>query len=161
VPRLYDTNGRNLLAELCTGVGLDVGCNEQKVTPNCIGVDIDPSVSPDVIADMAQLCWPDNHFDFVVSSHVLEHAYDVPNTLSEWRRVVKPGGVVGIVVPHGEHVCSETLGDANCGHRHLFTHKTLALFLQHVGFVDVESQLYERPYAYKQTPGVFAKGYVP
>ena len=41
-------------------------------------------------------------FDFVVSSHVLEHFVDPIKTLREWYRIVKPGGVIFMILPHKE-----------------------------------------------------------
>jgi len=38
------------------------------------------------------LPFPDEHFDGVVSSDVLEHILDLPSMLKEVRRVMKPGG---------------------------------------------------------------------
>jgi predicted SAM-dependent methyltransferase len=35
----------------------------------------------------------------VVARHNLEHYVDVVKTLCEWRRVLKPGGVMAILVP--------------------------------------------------------------
>ena len=36
--------------------------------------------------------YPDSHFDVLVSNQVMEHVRDYPATLSEMRRVLKPGG---------------------------------------------------------------------
>jgi len=161
MPRKYDMVGRDMLARLCIGVGLDIGCNEKKVTPDCIGVDIDPEVCPDNVASMNNLGGADNQYDYVVASHVLEHTYDVKETLREWCRILKHGGCVGVIVPHGEYTSYQTLGDASDTHRQLFTPKTLELFLRYSGFVDVSVLQYDRPMAYKQTPGIFATGKKP
>jgi SAM-dependent methyltransferase len=42
---------------------------------------------------------PDDHFDFVHSSHCLEHMQDVRVALGNWVRIVKPGGYLIITVP--------------------------------------------------------------
>ena len=42
---------------------------------------------------------PDNHFDFVHSSHCLEHMVDVSISLNNWIRITKPGGFLIINVP--------------------------------------------------------------
>ena len=39
-------------------------------------------------------------YDCVNSSHCLEHMKDVPAALSQWWKLVKPGGYMVIVVPH-------------------------------------------------------------
>lgn len=42
---------------------------------------------------------PDATFDFVHSSHCLEHMVDVGEALRNWLRVMKPGGYLVITVP--------------------------------------------------------------
>jgi SAM-dependent methyltransferase len=42
---------------------------------------------------------PDAQYDFLLSSHSLEHHANVIRTLKEWKRVIKPGGLLLIVVP--------------------------------------------------------------
>jgi ubiquinone/menaquinone biosynthesis C-methylase UbiE len=50
--------------------------------------------------DFHKLDFPSNHFDFVVSSAVLQHATNVVQVLREAKRVLKPGGrFVGIREP--------------------------------------------------------------
>lgn len=41
----------------------------------------------------------DNAFDFVASSHVLEHVANPPRQLQEWLRIIRPGGIVYAIVP--------------------------------------------------------------
>lgn len=49
------------------------------------------------------LPFADNSFDMVYASHILEHIawYQVPATLAEWYRIVKPGGTIELWVPNG------------------------------------------------------------
>lgn len=43
-----------------------------------------------------------NSYDFVLSSHVLEHVANPLRALSEWVRVLRPDGVLVLIVPHKE-----------------------------------------------------------
>lgn len=42
---------------------------------------------------------PDDSYDFLASSHCLEHMHDVSETFGNWIRVVKAGGFLIITVP--------------------------------------------------------------
>ncbi len=39
-------------------------------------------------------------YDFLISSHALEHCANALKAMSEWRRVIKPGGLMLLVLPH-------------------------------------------------------------
>jgi phosphatidylethanolamine/phosphatidyl-N-methylethanolamine N-methyltransferase len=47
----------------------------------------------------AKLSFEDNSFDRLIASHVLEHLSQPHEVLREWERVVKPGGVISIILP--------------------------------------------------------------
>ena len=40
-----------------------------------------------------------NAFDFVINSHVLEHVPNPGRQMQEWLRIVRPGGLVYMIVP--------------------------------------------------------------
>ena len=46
-----------------------------------------------------ELSYVDNSFDRLIATHVLEHIYRPHLALKEWRRVVKNGGVLSILIP--------------------------------------------------------------
>jgi SAM-dependent methyltransferase len=46
---------------------------------------------------------PSDAYDFLLSSHTLEHTANPIKALSEWIRVVRPGGLLLIVLPDKEH----------------------------------------------------------
>jgi ubiquinone/menaquinone biosynthesis C-methylase UbiE len=58
-------------------------------------------------ADATHLPFPDDHFDAVVALDVLEHLVDDRAALTEWRRVLKPGGCVVLTVPAYQWLWSE------------------------------------------------------
>ena len=56
---------------------------------------------PDVFGDARKLNYPDNTFNEVRASHILEHLdqSETISTIKEWWRVLKVGGFVRIIVP--------------------------------------------------------------
>jgi SAM-dependent methyltransferase len=50
--------------------------------------------------DITSLTYPDNSFDLVLHSEVLEHIPDVKKALQECRRILKPGGLCLFTVPY-------------------------------------------------------------
>ncbi len=54
----------------------------------------------DVIGRLEELPFPDASFDHVLSIVVLEHTPQPGRVIEEFRRVLKPGGMVHLVVPH-------------------------------------------------------------
>lgn len=49
--------------------------------------------------DASALSFPDATFDRVIAAHVLEHLYRPHLVLREWNRVLKPGGILTLVLP--------------------------------------------------------------
>lgn len=77
----------------CRGEGLDIGCGNDPVVPGCSGWDL---VNGDAqYLDGAE----DASFDFVYSSHCIEHMDDVRVAIKNWFRVVRPGGYLIIYGP--------------------------------------------------------------
>jgi SAM-dependent methyltransferase len=62
----------------------------------------------DVVAPGDSLPFEDCSYDFVVSSHVLEHFSNPIGALLEWDRVIRPGGVIFAIVPHKERTADST-----------------------------------------------------
>lgn len=66
----------------------------------------------DYIYDAAKkLPFKDNTFDLIYASNILEHIpwYQTEKVLSEWVRVLKPGGALEIWVPDGLKICEEVI----------------------------------------------------
>lgn len=87
------------------GRALDIGCGAYKVFPHFIGVDSGHHwgrQGVDVMSDASKLdLFADKSCDCVFSSHLLEHIRyeDVPDTLTEWFRVLKNGGHLILYLP--------------------------------------------------------------
>jgi SAM-dependent methyltransferase len=77
----------------CVGRGLDIGHGGDKVLPDAEGWEIN-SGDARIMAGV-----PDGIFDFVYSSHCLEHLTDPAEGIRNWWRILKPGGYLIVVVP--------------------------------------------------------------
>lgn len=69
------------------GEGVDVGCNDDPVTPTCC--QWEKGDGP--LTGM---------WDWIYSSHCLEHIDDAVGTLKHWWSCLKPGGRLIVSVPH-------------------------------------------------------------
>lgn len=100
----------------CKGEGLDIGYGSDPVLPNVSGWDFNNG-------DAQYLrTIEDESFDFVYSSHCLEHMHDVRVALKNWFRVLRRGGYLIVVVPHRDlYEKREMLPSRwNFDHRHMF-----------------------------------------
>jgi SAM-dependent methyltransferase len=78
----------------CQGRGLDIGYGGDPVVRGVRGWDFEHG-------DAQYLqSLQDASFDFVYSSHTLEHMVDPAVSVQNWWRVVKPGGYLLLYVPH-------------------------------------------------------------
>jgi ubiquinone/menaquinone biosynthesis C-methylase UbiE len=56
------------------------------------------------VFDAAAIPFQDEQFDALFAGEVIEHVTDVRETLQEWRRVLKPGGIAIITTPNKERL---------------------------------------------------------
>ena len=89
---------------------LDLGCGMKPYfssfsKANYTGIDVQTSgasidmKSPDLYFNGVNIPFPDNHFDGVLCTQVLEHAVDSEFLISECNRVLKPSGTLIVSVP--------------------------------------------------------------
>ncbi|HIP14034.1 MAG TPA: methyltransferase domain-containing protein [Sulfurimonas autotrophica] len=77
------------------GKGIDIGCGSDPITDECQRFDIEDG-DANCITDFID---EEGSYDYVVSIHSLEHMYDPEKTLQDWWKLVKPNGMMMIVVP--------------------------------------------------------------
>ncbi len=82
-------------------IKLHIGCGPRRL-PGFIHIDARSEVAPDVVADVSFLdMFEDNSVDLIYFCHGLEHIrpHDVQITLAEWKRILKPNGILRLSLP--------------------------------------------------------------
>lgn len=85
--------------DVCIGEGLDIGCSKPEwVLPSAKGIDIKFNDSYEAY----NLPLPKNKegYDYIFSSHCLEHLPDYVRALRYWTSMLKEGGVLFLYLPH-------------------------------------------------------------
>jgi SAM-dependent methyltransferase len=86
-------------------------------------------------------------FDVVVARHTVEHVSNPKQTFREFRGLLRPGGLLVIIVPHFNFFTRRILpnsmprisyGFIHKGHQYYFTKNTLSEYLKGAGFPDIE-----------------------
>jgi len=107
---------------------LDLGCGKKK-RPGAVGIDLNASTNPDILFDLDRFPYPirDACVDEVYLDNALEHLEDVIRVMEEIHRILKPQGLVKVIVPyfrsHWAHI--------DPTHRHFFTVNSFAYFDPH------------------------------
>lgn len=81
---------------------INLGCGQTRI-PNSIGVDrLKIKTYVDIVHDLDLLPYPfkSNFADEIHMYHVLEHLHDPLKKLEEIHRILKPGGILYLRVPH-------------------------------------------------------------
>jgi SAM-dependent methyltransferase len=113
-------------AHFCKGEGLDVGAGRWPL-PGAIPVELKDG------GDAMEL--PHGPFDFVFSSHCLEHLANPIAALEHWIARLKVGGVLFLYLPHPD---MEYWRPQHCRkHLHAWTPAQMAQILRDLGLVQV------------------------
>lgn len=79
--------------EILNGRGIDIGCGADPVTKNCVPFDMEQGDANHILDYIT------GEFDYVWSSHCLEHMREPEQCIQDWWKLVKPGGYMFIIVP--------------------------------------------------------------
>lgn len=89
-------------------VGLDVGAGKKESSQGSDFLTVDLYTEADINAPMWYINLPDESVDAIYCNQALEHVskFMVMPTLLEWKRLLKPGGAVMLIVPDLEWAVS-------------------------------------------------------
>ncbi len=133
---------------------LEIGCGSgqilkkmQQMGWQVEGVDFDPSAVENARNKGLQVRfgaleaqnYPNDHFDVIFMSHLIEHAHDPLKILREAHRILKPGGELILITPNNESLGHRLFKEAWRGlevprHLYIFTLKALLVLSQEAGF---------------------------
>lgn len=110
----------------CVGEGLDVGASKW-----CL-----PGATPWELKDGCDgMQLPDKQYDYIFSSHALEHINDAVGALLHWKSRLKPGGVLFLYLPSK---AMRYWNVSSCRrHRHQWEPAEMATILSDLGFTDI------------------------
>lgn len=144
IRRLQDARYANTYFK---GVGIDIGCGDDPVSKYQQQFPLMTGLKPWDLADGdAQLMEgaEDNAYDFVHSSHCLEHLYDPYEAFDNWIRICKPGGHIITTIPD-EDLYEQGVWPSN----HNPDHKTSWTISKEKSWSPVSINLLEFLYQYK------------
>lgn len=109
---------------------LDLGCGPRSKMAGSVGLDKRPAPHVDVVHDLNVYPYPfpDDEFDRIEMSHILEHIDRPLRAINEVYRIAKNGATIRIITPH----YSSQLSYGDLEHFHHFGYITF-LTLQNTG----------------------------
>ena len=115
--------------EFCKGEGLDIGGYNDWTFPGARAVNVTNSDGLDAFN------LPPGSYDYIFSSHTLEHIADYAGALRLWKSRLKPGGVLFLYLPHPD--MEYWLPQNNAKHVHVFHPDDVQKVLHDLGFETV------------------------
>lgn len=99
----YEANGNAarfaipFAKEMLSGEGLDIGCNRSEwAFPGAQMIDLE------IDDEWSAYSLPNKKYDYIFSSHCLEHLTDWVGALDYWGEHLKSGGIMFLYLPHYE-----------------------------------------------------------
>ncbi|MBN1893891.1 class I SAM-dependent methyltransferase [bacterium] len=114
---------------------LDLGCGARTKMEGATGLDIRPAPHVDVVHDLNSYPYPfpEDEFDRIEASHIIEHIHRPLYFMNEIHRMAKPGATVRIITPH----YSSQLSYGDLEHFHHFGYISF-LTLQNTGLFHIK-----------------------
>jgi ADP-heptose:LPS heptosyltransferase/predicted SAM-dependent methyltransferase len=141
---------RNRVVPYLHGVVLDLGCGNEKIIPQAIGVDLSEKadLQVDLSAPNSLNLFNSNSVDVVFSSHFLEDCIDYKSVLTEMWRVIKPHGKLILYLPHKDYYPNIGHDGANINHKHDFMPETILDALDFASFKVIKNETYSEENEY-------------
>jgi len=115
--------------EFCIGEGLDIGGLVECHFPGAQIINL-TSLDSWTAENL-----PDEKYDYIFSSHTLEHLNNYVKVLKYWKNHLKKGGVLFLYLPHPD--MEYWLPQNNQKHLHSFHPKDMVNLLENLGFSQV------------------------
>jgi SAM-dependent methyltransferase len=113
----------------CQGEGLDIGGTWEWSFPGA------RAINTDRLDGYHAMSLPNEKYDFIFSSHTLEHVVDYISALDHWRTRLRHNGTLFLYLPHPD--MEYWLPQNNRKHVHLFHPEDMAKTLRDLGFAGV------------------------
>lgn len=110
----------------CKGNGLDVGAGKWP---------LEESIPVDLQNGGDAMSLPEGQFDYVFSSHCLEHLKNPVAAIEHWKTRIRPGGVLFLYLPHPD--MEYWLPQNNRKHLHVLHPADVEKMVRDLGFVSV------------------------
>lgn len=115
--------------EVCIGEGLDIGCGKKEWA--FLGaIPVDPEIN-----GWDDLNLPEGKFDYIFSSHCLEHVNNYVDTLIYWRSKIRSGGTLFMYLPDYSQEYWRPWN--NRKHKHIFTPKIIKDCLESLMYQNI------------------------
>jgi hypothetical protein len=115
--------------QFCVGSGLDIGGTDKWNFPNARTI----NTNKDDGFNATNL--PDETYDFIFSSHTLEHTENYIDSLLCWKDHLRSKGTLFLYLPHPD--MEYWLPQNNRKHKHIFYPKDMVKALKDIGFINV------------------------
>jgi SAM-dependent methyltransferase len=113
----------------CSGIGLDIGYSKNEwMLPGSIGIDLGEYNAMNLPKRVGG-------YDYIYSSHCLEHLDSWVDALSYWTNHIKPGGVLFLYLPDFTQTYWRPWN--NKKHKHIMDSVHISELLKHLGYAKI------------------------
>lgn len=95
---------------------LNIGCGGRRIE-GYTGIDAVARPAADIVAPAHNIPLPDGCADIIFACHLWEHFYlwECPKVITEWKRLLKPGGKLILELPNLRKCCENLLNGRMVG----------------------------------------------